>query len=710
MTHHKIDPWCSECTNLQGITLVPFLIHIFTTYGAYWIAWFASAMALRRSIFVALIFSTPVSIAAYYGSAARKVAAPFFFLNITEHSDIAFIHDPTIQPWYIFGMVFGSLVWIVFTFALIVHCCRYKGKIMALDEEMFMTPYYDSIFFQQHLFLNMKTQATIPNPEIQEATSKLKMYICLPMYKESAEEMKTLLESVKGFALTAAKKGDGNEYECHIVFDNGVQNTKTTKFSSQLLELIKETTEKDCADAKYETEYGWCCRWEPGFGDIPLIVHLKDPTKVRNKKRWSQVLYMKLIIEHYKSMENAYILTTDGDVSFDYQSVDCLIDRMKSDNKVGCVCARTHPKGSGILYWYQKFDYAIGHWLQKSAEDVLGCVLCCPGCFSLFRCTALKEVLDEYSKPAESGIEFLRRNMGEDRWLCTMLVEKGHRLVYCAISSVKTSCPESFAQFFAQRRRWIPSTIANIASLISKRSVITKQSDYISSLFILYQILNIVSTAISPATVVFMISNGLKSAYGLSETANQALIAFVIILGIVFGLICLFSPDKTQMDIAKILTLVFIAFMILVLVGLVKEIIHLIPHYHPNNPALLNCTSVMNNTQKNGDCITHYVPPVSLIYLAFFTAIFALTTIFHFSEWTNIFHGLTFFIALPTGYFLLPIYCAANLKNQSWGTREERAKEDKGLIDLIKDGWSYMKCCRSRTHSDLEASKGTYNN
>ncbi len=287
-----------------------------------------------------------------------------------------------------------------------------------------------------------------------------------------------------------------------------------------------------------------------------------------------------------------------------------------------------------------------------------------------------------------------------------MLVEKGHRLVYCAISSVKTSCPESFAQFFAQRRRWIPSTIANIASLISKRSVITKQSDYISSLFILYQILNIVSTAISPATVVFMISNGLKSAYGLSETANQALIAFVIILGIVFGLICLFANDKTQIDIAKILTLVFIALMILVLVGLVKEMLHLIPHYHPNN---LNCTSVMNNTQKYEECIINSLPPVSLIYLAFFTAIFALTTIFHFSEWTNIFHGLTFFIALPTGYFLLPIYCAANLKNQGWGTREERAKEDKGLKELIKDGWSYMKSCRSGTHSDLEANEGTYN-
>ncbi len=100
--------------------------------------------------------------------------------------------------------------------------------------------------------------------------------------------------------------------------------------------------------------------------------------------------------------------------------------------------------------------------------------------------------------------------------------------------------------------------------------------------------------------------------------------------------------------------------------------------------------------------------PVSLIYLVFFTTIFALTALFHFSEWTNILHGLTFFIALPTGYFPLHIYCAANLKNQSWSTREERAKEDKGLIDYIKVGWSYLNCCISGTRSNLEANEGTY--
>ena len=58
---------------------------------------------------------------------------------------------------------------------------------------------------------------------------------------------------------------------------------------------------------------------------------------------------------------------------------------------VGAACGRIHPTGSGFMQWYQKFEYAIGHWLQKSTEHVMGCVLCSPGCFSLFRGEALMD-------------------------------------------------------------------------------------------------------------------------------------------------------------------------------------------------------------------------------------------------------------------------------------------------------------------------------
>jgi hypothetical protein len=159
---------------------------------------------------------------------------------------------------------------------------------------------------------------------------------------------------------------------------------------------------------------------------------------------------------------------------------------MARDESVGAVCARTHPLGSGLLVWLQIFEYAIGHWFQKvckslfslcllelschlsyhktlqfrnkylwnkskegssircfknfsiikiqfrrninclkfqASEHVLGTVLCAPGCFSVYRLKAINDVLSLYATNVEKAEEFLTKDMGEDRWLCTLLVK-----------------------------------------------------------------------------------------------------------------------------------------------------------------------------------------------------------------------------------------------------------------------------------------------
>ena len=66
------------------------------------------------------------------------------------------------------------------------------------------------------------------------------------------------------------------------------------------------------------------------------------------------------------------------------------------------------------MVWYQKFEYAVSHWLQKSTEHILGCVLCSPGCFSLFRGSALMDdnVMRKYTTlPTEPG-HFLQYDQG----------------------------------------------------------------------------------------------------------------------------------------------------------------------------------------------------------------------------------------------------------------------------------------------------------
>jgi len=69
---------------------------------------------------------------------------------------------------------------------------------------------------------------------------------------------------------------------------------------------------------------------------------------------------------------------------------------------------------SGPMVWYQKFEYAISHWLQKATEHMIGCVLCSPGCFSLFRASALMDdnVMGKYATMSSQAKHHVQYDQG----------------------------------------------------------------------------------------------------------------------------------------------------------------------------------------------------------------------------------------------------------------------------------------------------------
>lgn len=48
--------------------------------------------------------------------------------------------------------------------------------------------------------------------------------------------------------------------------------------------------------------------------------------------------------------ENTFLLALDGDVDFKPEALQLLVDRLKKNKKVGVVCGRIHPIGSGMMY------------------------------------------------------------------------------------------------------------------------------------------------------------------------------------------------------------------------------------------------------------------------------------------------------------------------------------------------------------------------
>lgn len=99
-----------------------------------------------------------------------------------------------------------------------------------------------------------------------------------------------------------------------------------------------------------------------------------------------------------------------------------------------------------------------------------------------------------------------RSHLGEDRWLCTLLLQQGWRVEYNAASDAYTNSPQEFKEFYNQRRRWGPSTLANTLDLLHSGRDTVKRNTSISMLYILYQMFTVASSILGPASVTLMVA------------------------------------------------------------------------------------------------------------------------------------------------------------------------------------------------------------
>ena len=99
----------------------------------------------------------------------------------------------------------------------------------------------------------------------------------------------------------------------------------------------------------------------PPVQEIIHSLRLVDYRLLQADKPW----YKHSILFIFQA-ENTFILTLDGDVDFKPESVKLLIDRMKKNRKVGAVCGRIHPIGSGRLSVLVELQWLEHFWNHEN--------------------------------------------------------------------------------------------------------------------------------------------------------------------------------------------------------------------------------------------------------------------------------------------------------------------------------------------------------
>ncbi|XP_058608280.1 chitin synthase chs-1-like isoform X3 [Onychostoma macrolepis] len=573
-------------------------------------------------------------------------------------------------------------------------------------QDLFVRPMFEGTFLEQSMLLNTRFEIRKRIKEKKCAKETIKVFLCATMWHETYDEMMKIIISMFRLDKYRPKtdKHSDVKFEFHIFFDDAFKDVDNERHANEyaeiLVDVIKEVytifSEEDPCIFKQKaalphqkiinTPYGGRLEYTLPKGNL-MMVHLKDKTLIRHKKRWSQIMYLYYILgwrlnrQYFKEFEagkkldslwerlkkdreNTYILALDGDTDFQPSAVMLLIDRLKLYPDVGAACGRIHPTGTGPMVWYQKFEYAVGHWLQKTAEHVFGCVLCSPGCFSLFRGAALMDdnVMKRYTTKASEASHYIQYDQGEDRWLCTLLLQQGWRVEYNAASDAYTNAPQDFKEFYNQRRRWGPSTMANTIDLLGSGGLTSQRNSSISKPYILYQIISMAASILGPATICLMISGSFV--FILNMDKNIAL-ALAIVPPTVYLILCFKLKSDTQIKIAAIMSVLYAFLMAGTILSIIGDLVK----------------------QKT------FLTPSGL-FLIGMVVFYIITAALHPQEFSLVIYGLLYFLCIPSGYLLLVIYSIVNMNNVTWGTRETGSQTKTTAVDTIKKKVMNATCCK----------------
>ncbi|KAI9610282.1 hypothetical protein KEM48_002568 [Puccinia striiformis f. sp. tritici PST-130] len=233
-----------------------------------------------------------------------------------------------------------------------------------------------------------------------------------------------------------------------------------------------------------------------------------------------------------------YALMIDADTTVDKFSLNRMISAMMHDSRIIGLCGETSLSNARHSWttMMQVYEYFISHHLSKAFESLFGSVTCLPGCFTLYRLRTNEhkpllvsnQIIDAYSVNRVDTLHMKNLlHLGEDRYLTTLLLKTfpSFKTTFIQDAYAKTIAPDEWAILLSQRRRWINSTIHNLAELL----MIERLCGFccFSMRFVVF--IDLFSTLIQPVIVAYLayLLYLIGSKSGLVPTTSLIMIAAI---------------------------------------------------------------------------------------------------------------------------------------------------------------------------------------
>nr|AZQ26801.1 putative chitin synthase 4 [Ganoderma lucidum]QDK64613.1 chitin synthase [Ganoderma lucidum] len=249
-----------------------------------------------------------------------------------------------------------------------------------------------------------------------------------------------------------------------------------------------------------------------------------------------------------------YVFMVDADTTVAPFSLNRLISAMIHDKKLLGVCGETELANAkqSIITMMQVYEYFISHHMAKAFESLFGSVTCLPGCFTLYRLRTpdthkplfiSNQIIEDYS---ENRVDTLHMknllHLGEDRYLTTLLLKHFpmYKTQFVRDAHAYTVAPDDWKVLLSQRRRWINSTVHNLAELI----FLDQLCGFCCFSMRFIVMIDLLSTIIQPVTVAYIV----YLIYLAAGAHSQIPTLSIVLIAAVYGLQALVFVLRRKWD------------------------------------------------------------------------------------------------------------------------------------------------------------------